>query len=321
LTLPTASVFAVLSRLEPPRKQGVTLVEKLRAYDGEMVYHFTREDVAQEKRHYPNEGMNGVSPRYVMNRLSGVASDPNVTCISPLNAMDSIWRGLSENLSLDQSNFDRYLGYIKDTVNEYNQRAIQTVQRAFEERFEQTASELLQDYIEDAAKLFTVNADQLTPQHDRNMREMERHAAIPERDRMRFRQEIHRLFTDLQRRGVSYDYTTEHRLKAAIEKRLFPDYKTLRSELSEPNASNKMADWRRKRGSVHNRLIQSYGYCDQCAADTVNYVIHLLRGRGDWREVFRTVRGEDIEWMWDLNPSHLANLADAVGTAEDDQSA
>ena len=65
------------------------MLEKLHAYDGQEVTGFSREAVAREKRDHPSEGMKGISPRSVMNRLSARAGLPDVECMSPLNALDS----------------------------------------------------------------------------------------------------------------------------------------------------------------------------------------------------------------------------------------
>ena len=90
LTLPTMSVFAVLSRLAPTTGQGLSLLSKLRLYDGQTVPRHTLADVAEMKRQHPDEGMSGISPRHVMNRLSAVASAPDTTCVSPFAALDSL---------------------------------------------------------------------------------------------------------------------------------------------------------------------------------------------------------------------------------------
>ena len=63
LTIKLASIFSVLSRLDPPNKQGMSLLDKLHLYDGEMVGSYTRQDVDAIRRHNPGEGMSGISPR------------------------------------------------------------------------------------------------------------------------------------------------------------------------------------------------------------------------------------------------------------------
>ena len=134
---------------------------------------------------------------------------------------------------------------------------------------------------------------------DREMREMERNAGVAERNRQEFRWEIYQFFNILTRKGVKYDYTSELRMKAAIDARLFPDRRTLANTLTKPRSANSQVEWARRRGVIHNRLIKSYGYCQQCALDTVEYVIHVLKNRS----VLRSPRKEGIEWRWRLDPS------------------
>ena len=298
LTLPAISTFAVLSRLSPPTKQGVLIVEKLRAYDGTEVEHFSRDDVRRDKQAHPTEGMSGISPRSVMNRLSTRASMPDVSCISPLNALDSIWQGRNENVNLSDEESVKYIEYVSEAVQDYNQRAIHDVQRAFNERFEQSASNELAKYLDDvSAAIDAGSRTRPSRESESNMREMERPIGVSERHKQAFRQEIYEFFEELKSRKVDFDYTVEPRIKAAIEKKLLPDEKRLRNELDHPRSVGRQGEWRRTRESITRRLIRNYGYCDVCAHDIVDYVSFLLRGS----EAFRSTRGE-IEWRWDLNP-------------------
>lgn len=301
LTLPTMSVFAILSRLSrSPRGRAITGLDILRLYDGQVIHRFSKEDVEVLKRRDPNEGMSGVSPRYVMNRLSGVASSPHLRCVSPLRAVDHLWRGLNENVAVDDADWDQWTRFVEETVEEYSRRAVHEVQRAFEERFEQTADELLNDYLADVAVYVSGGTIPLDEQrsNERDMREMEKHARVSDREREGFRQEIHRFCSTLRERGVTVDHTTEPRLKAAIESRLFPSQRHLERTLSRPRFARQRVEWARKRGSIFNRLIEAYGYCDICANDTVEYVVHFLRGR----RVMRRLKNNEIQWDWTLEP-------------------
>ena len=298
LTLPAVSTFAVLSRLDPPDKPAISLIDKLRAYDGHDVENFPQEDVVKERQSHPTEGMSGISPRSVMNRLSTRASMPDVVCISPLNALDSIWQGRSESVSLTEEESASYISYVREAVEDHNEQAIHDVQKAFEERFELTAAELMSDYLADVAAALSIGPNSRVPREsERNMREMERQVGVSERSRDSFRREIYTFFEDLKSRNVEVDYTTERRIRAAVEKRLFPDRKALRNELEEPRSSGRLAEWRRRRASIHRRLVRSYGYCKVCANDLVEYVVFLLKGN----DTFRVVNN-DIEWRWPLNP-------------------
>lgn len=302
LTLPTMSVFAILSRLSPPpRGRAIKLLDILRLYDDQVLQRFSPDDVKVLKRRDPNEGMGGISPRYVMNRLSRVANTPHMRCISPLRTLDSLWRGLSENIALAESDWKKWLQFVEDTIDEYGKRAIREVQRAFEERFEHTADQLLNDYLAEVATYLSGETVAVRGRRSNQrdiMSEIEKHARVSVRERDKFRQEIHEFFSILKGREVDVDYSTEPRMKAAIEDRLFPSNRHMERTLSRPRFARQQVEWARKRGSIYNRLIETYGYCDICANDTIDYVVHILKSG----KVLRHLKNNEIEFIWTLDP-------------------
>lgn len=298
LTLSAMSIFSVLSRLEPPARQGMSLLDKLRLYDGEMIANYSSQDLLEIRRHHPGEGMNGISPRYVMNRLSTIAASPDTDCVSPLNGLDSLWQGLREHVSLAESDHLRYIDLVKDTVQEHNKRAIFVVQKAATPGFEHSALELQQEYIKAVEAYFT-DGDS----NDREMRDMEKHVGISDRGREGFRSEIYEFYSGLKKRRVEYDYTIEPRLKAASEVRLLPTRRKLERLLTMPRFAKQRVEWRRIRNDLMTRLVEDYAYCGICADDTIKYVTRVLKSRS----VMKTPKNEGIEWQWDLNPKHLEN--------------
>ena len=208
-----------------------------------------------------------------------------------------IYEKMLRSSGLDEEDPAKHIGFVKDTVEDYGQRAVREVQRAFEERFDQTAAELLSEYLDNVQSYCSGSADRSV--NERGMREMEKHIRISDRERDTFRREIHQFFTNLRNRDVSFDYTSEPRMKAAIEARLFPDRRKVERALSRPRLARRQAEWARRRGAVFNRLFNLYGHCPQCADDTIEYVVHVLKGNA----VLKSPRDEGIEWQWDLNPS------------------
>ena len=298
LTLRVSGIYAVLSRLEDP-PQGISRtdnrMDKLRLYDGQMVARYTRQDVVEMQRHNPNEGMSGLSPRYVMNRLGAVASQPDVTCILPLAALDSMWEGMHENVSLDQADQARYVGFVEETVKEYSRLAKIQVQRAYEESFEQAADLMLEGYLANITAFIT-EADGHSG-NEREMREIERPIGITEGGKKEFRHELYALVSTWERKGRRFEYSSDARLEAAIEKRLFPDDRKVERGLSQPRFAKARVEWASRRSSVVNRLVSSYGYCARCAEDLVNYVPHVLKNR----PVVKTPKNEGVEWEWPLD--------------------
>ncbi|MBO1915518.1 hypothetical protein J4G37_63150, partial [Microvirga sp. 3-52] len=68
--LRVAAIFSILTRLKDSKKAGVDLLKKMRLYDGENVEGFNRVNVDDLKNEFPDEGMDGIDPRYVINRIS-----------------------------------------------------------------------------------------------------------------------------------------------------------------------------------------------------------------------------------------------------------
>jgi len=294
LTLPAMSIFSVLSRLDPPARQGMSLLDKLRLYDGIKVPRYSLDDVPEMRRHSQDEGMSGISPRYVMNGLSAVASTPDIHCITPLNALNSLWEGLRENISLNDVDLVKYIELMKDAVEEYGNRAVEDVQRAFKEGFDSSATDLLSEYLSQLAR-YLDGGDA----SEREMREMEKQVGVVERSREEFRRRVRGFFTNLKARGVEYDHKTEPRLKAAIEARLFPTRRTVERTLTPPRFARQRVEWRRERTAIFSRLVESYGYCSTCAEDVIDFTLHVLKSR----TVVKSLKNEGIAWEWELQPS------------------
>src|SRR5438132_481467 len=91
-TLEIASMFAILSRLEPNAK--CDLVTKLKLYNGEEVVEKGKTkkiDVQELREDAKREGMSGISTRFIMKALDNALSD-NVegNCINPINVREAL---------------------------------------------------------------------------------------------------------------------------------------------------------------------------------------------------------------------------------------
>jgi serine protein kinase len=310
MTLRTASVFMVLSRLEPPSRQGMSLLDKLRLYDGEMVGNYTKQDLREIQRHHPNEGMSGMSPRYLMNRLGAVASSHGVSCVSPLAALNSLWEGMSENVGMELQDVAKQVGLVLDSVKIYNDLVIKDLQKAYEESFEEKANDLLGTYLANLTPFIAgLKADDGAEgrvsgrgqtENERDMREIERAIGVTERGKVEFRKEIHAYVAGWRKKGRTFEYGSESRLRAAIEARLLTPRRRLDKGLAEPRFARQRVEWTQRRAAIRNRLAESYGYCDNCAEDAISYVSHVLKNR----PVLKTPKSEDIEWLWPLHPVH-----------------
>ncbi len=143
-----ASIFAVLSRLEPSKKAGMSLMKKLKLYDGEEVEGFSQSDVKELQEEAQREGMDGISPRYVINALSSALVREGITCINPIDALRALRDGLDQHPGLDRERREALLNLIAETRREYDEMAKKEVQRAFVYSFEESARTLLNNYLD-----------------------------------------------------------------------------------------------------------------------------------------------------------------------------
>ena len=73
-TLQIAALFSVLTRLEDDKDNKITLTEKADLYDGKMLPGWTIDRVREIRDKNPNEGMTGMSARYVQDKISSTLS-------------------------------------------------------------------------------------------------------------------------------------------------------------------------------------------------------------------------------------------------------
>ncbi len=279
-TLRIASTFAVLTRLEPSKKAGMSLMKKLKLYDGEDLEDFKQKDIKELQDEAQREGMDGISPRYVINRLSSALVRENVTCINPIDALRSLRDGLDQHTGITREERERYLNFISEARKEFDQLAQKEVQRAFVYSYEESARTLLNNYLDNVeaycnkTKVRDPITDEDMEPDEQLMRSIEEQIGITENAKKTFREEILIRISSLARRGQTFDYTSHERLKEAIEKKLFADLRDVVKITTSSRTPD--AEQLRKINEVVNRLITDHGYCPVCANELLKYAGTLL---------------------------------------------
>lgn len=279
-TLQVASIFAVLSRLEPPKKAGMSLMKKLRLYDGQDVEGFTQKDVRELQEETVREGMDGISPRYVINQLSRALIREGVQCINPISALRALRDGLDQHTSINKADRDRYLNLIDEARREYDDMAKNEVQRAFVYSFEESARTLLNNYLDNVEAYCNrqkvrdpITDDEVDPD-EKLMRSIEEQIGVTENAKKTFREEILIRMAAMARKGQKFEYTSHERLREAIEKKLFADLKDVVKITTSTKTPD--SDQLRKINDVVDRLVAEQGYCPVCANEVLKYVGTLL---------------------------------------------
>ena len=279
-TLRIASMFAILSRLEPSKKAGMSLMKKLKVYDGEDMEEFKQKDIKELQDETTREGMDGISPRYVINRLSSALVRDGVACINPIDALRALRDGLDQHTSITREERERYLNFISEARKEYDDMARNEVQRAFVYSFEESAHTLMNNYLDNVEAYCnkTKVRDPITEEDmepdEQLMRSIEEQINIPENAKKTFREEILIRISSLARRGQQFSYTSHERLKEAIEKKLFADLRDVVKITTSARTPD--PEQLKKSNEVISRLISDHDYCPICANELLKYVGSLL---------------------------------------------
>ena len=285
LSLRVAAVLSVLSRLEavdPGSGQlRVSPIEKLKLYDGQVLSPYTRTDVDRLQEECPREGMFGLSPRYVINRLADALTREKA-CLTPRKALKSLVDGLIERAGMSKDEQARISALVQEAAKEYRDLALREVQKAAVKDFGEKASELFHSYVRDAEAFCDAEEAEsgaISRPDERVLRRLESVLGLKDAERPRFRREVSQSYRYFQQRpdlpGPGYDSIPA--LRVAIEDTLLARREEVRYAI-DPRPKN--PERVRAREEIFERLISGHGYCRECADDLIDFAYKTLRGKG-----------------------------------------
>jgi serine protein kinase len=288
-TIEMAALWAVLTRLEEPKHAGLTLLQKLKLYDGKNIPGFTEDSVRELKDEVEREGMEGISPRYIQDKLSNaLVGDAIEGCLNPFIVLRELEGGLkSHSLITSEEQRTRYRELLAVVREEYDEIVKTEVQRAITAD-EAAIMRLCANYI-DNLKAYTQHEkvrNRYTGEDEepdeRLMRSIEEKIDIPESRKDDFRRETMNYIAALALDGRTFRWDSNERLRKALELKLFEDQKDS-IKLTSLVSSVIDQETQEKIDVVKTRLINNYGYCQICATDVLNYVASIF-ARGDTKE-------------------------------------
>ncbi|CAN5849644.1 serine protein kinase [soil metagenome] len=288
-TLEIAAMWAVLTRLEEPKKVNLTRLQKLKLYNGKTLPGFTEDNVKELRKEASREGMEGISPRYIQDKLSNcLVSDAEEACVNPFMVLKELESGLKHHSLLNnQEQREKFRELLAVVREEYEDIVKNEVQRAISGD-EDALQRLCANYI-DNIKAYTqrekvrnkYTGDYEEPD-ERLMRSIEEKIDIPVSRRDDFRSEIMNYIGALAVEGRKFRYDTNSRLQKALELKLFEDQKDS-IKLTSLVSSVLDQDAQEKIDVVKSRMINQHGYCDVCASDVLTFVASIF-ARGDVRD-------------------------------------
>ncbi len=288
-TLEVAAMWAVMTRLEEPKKHQLSLLQKMKLYDGKILPGYTQDNVKELRKESNREGLDGISPRFVQDKISNaLVREGTEGYINPFMVLNELEKGLKHHSLISaedqRKKYNDLIGVVK---GEYDEIVKNEVQRAISAD-EEAISRLSANYIDNIRaylmkqKVKNRYTGKDEEPDERLMRSIEEKIDIPESRKDDFRREILNFIGHLALEGKKFTYDTNDRLRRALEMKLFEDQKdSIKLSSFVSNVIDK--ETQDKIDVIKNRLIKYYGYNEASATDVLAYVASIF-ARGDVKE-------------------------------------
>ena len=284
--LEMAALWSVLTRLEEPKKSDLTLLQKLKLYNGKVLPGYNEDNVKELRKEANREGLMGISPRYIQDKISNaLVKNSDVGCLNPFMVFNELGAGLKHHSLINSAEtLEKYGELLAVTRQEFEDIIKNDVQKAISVD-ENAIQTLCGNYIDNVKahtqreKIRNKYSNQLEDADERFMRSVEEKIDIPESRKDDFRREIMNYIGALAIEGKQFDYKMNERLHRALELKLFEDQKdsikltTIISKVVDKETQEKI-------DVVKSRLIKNFGYCEICATDALNFVASIF-AKGD----------------------------------------
>ncbi|MGB5098513.1 MAG: hypothetical protein WBN82_11455 [Porticoccaceae bacterium] len=280
-TLKVAAVFSILSRVKPSEREDLDSSKKVRLYAGEDVEGFARSELQRISAEQEEEGLSGVSPRFVVNALSNAISRSETKSLTSMEVLVTLKEAIENDARIDAKQRRQWVDFLVTTRKDfYNHWVKEDVHKALFVSFEEESESLLGKYLDeveaalDNRELTDPITGETRAPDERFLRAVEEKINVSDAGKQTFRQEVVRKAMVAYKKGESFSLDSHSRLKEAMEKYLFEerrDVLRLVSSVARPDE-----DAREKIAAVEERLISDYGYDRHSAREALNYVTTLL---------------------------------------------
>jgi serine protein kinase len=276
-----AAVFAILTRHTKPEREGLDLPKKVRIFAGESVEGFSDTEAARLRAESPDEGLAGVSPRFVINALSTAITRSNARSLTSMELLLALKDAIESDARIDSKQKKLWFDHLVTARKEfYNRWVKEDVHRALFASFQDEAQQLLEKYLDEIEAALDQRkvTDPMTGENrapdERFMRSVEEKIKVSESGKQSFRQEVIRKAMVAFKAGEKFRLASHARVREAIEQYLFEERRDVLRLVTSTARPDDEA--RKKISVVQERLVKEYGYDEHSAQEALNYVTTLL---------------------------------------------
>ena len=221
-------------------------------------------------------GMEGLDPRFVVNRLAAAVVRREGSCISAPAVLRALDAGIGQHALAERVGPDRLQQWIGQARRAYDERVRRDVERQFIAVFADHARALFQRYLDQVDQWLRPpgsrgpEGDGAPVPDEALMRSIEEPLGILDAQRRTFREELWLRVAAVGGQREAWDYRVHARLRQAVERRVFDQLADLLA--LAPHGDAQGDDVRLQQVVVG--LTQS-GYCARCAPGALQYVAEL----------------------------------------------
>jgi serine protein kinase len=274
-------VFSVLTRLQEGEEHEAENMKKARLYAGEDVEGIAQSEMEKMRSRAPEEGLSGVSPRFVINALSNAIMQSSSKSLTTMDVLLALKDAIESDVRMDGKKKRKWVDYLVTVRKDfYNRWVKEDVHKALFVSFEQEAQGLLDKYLDEVEATLDSRTvkDPITNEErkpdERFLRSVEEKIRISESGKLSFRQEVVRKAMGAFKRGEKFTLDSHAPLHDAVEQYLFEQRRDVLRLVS--SATRPDEETRQKISVVEKRLVDEYGYDSHSAREALNYVTTLL---------------------------------------------
>ncbi len=279
--LRTSAVFAVLTRFAESEREDLDVSKKARLYAGEDVEGYSESEVDRIRAEAPDEGLGGISPRFIINALSNAIIKSEVKSLTTMEVLLTLKDAIESDARSDVKQKRRWIDLLVTARKDfYNRWVKEDIHRALFASFEQEAEGLLEKYLDEVEAMLDNRevTDGMTgesrPPDERFLRSVEEKINISDAGKESFRQEVVRKAMVAYKQGEKFSLNSHGKLKEAVEQYLFEERRdVLRLVTSVTRPDDEV---QAKISAVEERLVSEYGYDSHSAKEALSYVTTLL---------------------------------------------
>jgi len=283
-TLEVAAMFAVLSRLKESNK--VDPLTKMKIYNGEEIVEkglIKKVDIKDLREEVEDEGMTGISTRFVMKSIDAALSDSSKAMITPISIRDALIRQVKEQI-VNPEERKRCLQFLQKTLHEeYLSILEKEITKAFVTAYEEQAESLFNNYLDHAEAYVnsTQVKDRVTKEDmepdEKFLQSIEEQIGIKGSAKNNFRADISAYMFSKLRKGEVIDWKSYGPLKEAIETKLVASVKDISRIVTKSKSRD--VKQQKKFNSMVQTLIEDYGYNENSAEEVIKFASNNL-----WRD-------------------------------------